>query len=77
MNVCMHVFTDVYVLVYKWVTEKAKAIEIIEQLESYNPTDAPCLSDLTKGSWELVFSNTNLFRSSPFFMAARAVCKVG
>lgn len=28
----------------------------------------------TVGTWELVFSSTQLFRSSPFFMAGRAVC---
>jgi hypothetical protein len=57
--------------------EKDKAINLVSQLEYYNPTDTPCRSDLMKGTWELVFSTTYLFRSSPFFMATRAVCKEG
>jgi hypothetical protein len=28
-----------------------------------------------EGTWELVFADTQLFRSSPFFMAGRAVCQ--
>ena len=57
--------------------EKDKVVNLVSQLEYYNPTDTPCRSDLMKGTWELVFSTTYLFRSSPFFMAARAVCKEG
>ena len=30
-----------------------------------------------RGTWDLVFSDTQLFRSSPFFMAGRAVCADG
>ena len=29
---------------------------------------------MINGRWELVYSSTQLFRSSPFFMAGRAVC---
>ena len=57
--------------------DKAKAVEIIEQLEALNPIASPASSSYMLGRWELIFSTTNLFRSSPFFMAARAVCKVG
>lgn len=32
---------------------------------------------MINGDWELLYSNTNLFRSSPFFMASRAICKEG
>jgi hypothetical protein len=57
--------------------EKEKALDLITSLESMNPTPEPALSDLIYGTWELVYTNTNSFRSSPFFMAARAVCKDG
>lgn len=57
--------------------DKTKALQLIAQLEGYNPTPDPVLSELAEGVWELVFSSTQLFRSSPFFMAARAVCKEG
>jgi|Transcript_6030 hypothetical protein len=57
--------------------EKNKALELVRKLESFNPTEDPALDELSLGRWELVFSNTQLFRSSPFFMAARAVCKDG
>lgn len=35
-----------------------------------NPTN----SQKINGTWELLYSDTQLFRSSPFFMAGRAVC---
>lgn len=54
--------------------EKGVARNYVASLEDANPTEAPCLSGLTLGTWELVFSDTQLFRSSPFFMAGRAVC---
>ena len=46
-------------------------------LEALNPTLSPTLSPLAPGTYELVFSDTQLFRSSPFFMAGRAVCADG
>ena len=57
--------------------EKERARELVRQLESYNPTPEPAMNELSLGRWELVFASTQLFRSSPFFMAARAVCKEG
>lgn len=57
--------------------EKDKAVNLVTQLESFNPTETPCKSELIRGTWELVFSTTYLFRSSPFFMAARAFCNEG
>ena len=57
--------------------DKEKMSELIMKLESYNPIENPCQNELSLGSWELIYSNTNLFRSSPFFMAARAVCQTG
>jgi len=32
-------------------------------------------SGMMEGTWELLYSSTQLFRSSPFFMAGRAVCQ--
>jgi len=50
------------------------ALALVTALELENPTPAPTQSSLVLGTWELVYSNTQLFRSSPFFMAGRAVC---
>ena len=57
--------------------EKTLALELITKLEGYNPINNPCNDELALGKWELIYSNTNLFRSSPFWMAARAVCQEG
>lgn len=54
--------------------QKDKAASLIAQLEAQNPTDEPANSPLAQGRWELLYSSTQLFRSSPFFMAGRAVC---
>ncbi len=60
--------------------QKSKMEEIITQLESSKfssslsiaqPTESPSI----EGTWELLYSSTQLFRSSPFFMAGRAVCR--
>jgi hypothetical protein len=53
------------------------AMDLIASLEaSGNPNPNPTFSTTTiQGRWELVYSNTQLFRSSPFFMAGRAVCQ--
>ena len=56
-------------------SEKELMSELVSKLESYNPIENPCQNEKSLGKWELIYSNTNLFRSSPFFMAARAVCK--
>jgi hypothetical protein len=50
------------------------AASYIASLEQLNPTSNPTSSVSIQGTWELVYSNTQLFRSSPFFMAGRAVC---
>lgn len=54
--------------------QKERAAELIASLESNNPTPEPTNSPMINGRWELVYSSTQLFRSSPFFMAGRAVC---
>lgn len=53
------------------------AIEtVVAKLEASNPTPEPTIATkLIQGTWELVLANNGqLFRSSPFFMAGRAVC---
>lgn len=54
--------------------QKQKAADLISAIELQNPAAEPSKSPLISGRWELVYSSTQLFRSSPFFMAGRAVC---
>ncbi len=54
--------------------QKDQAAELISVLEKNNPTPEPTKSPMINGRWELVYSSSQLFRSSPFFMAGRAVC---
>lgn len=54
--------------------QKDRASELIVSLEANNPTPEPTNHPMINGRWELVYSTTQLFRSSPFFMAGRAVC---
>ena len=57
--------------------QRASALKVASQLESRNPTPdgATLTSPLLQGKWELMYCSTELFRSSPFFMAGRAVCQ--
>lgn len=60
-------------------SQRDAAKQLIAKLEEAASTTTPiALDDSTAtamlGKWELVYSNTQLFRSSPFFMAGRAVC---
>jgi hypothetical protein len=55
----------------------AEARRAISMLEDVNPTLEPALASSCVGTWDLVFADTQLFRSSPFFMAGRAVCADG
>lgn len=55
--------------------QKQAATKTIAALEAVNPTERPITSDHIYGRWELIYCSTQLFRSSPFFMAGRAVCK--
>ena len=57
-------------------TDKSAMAAFIADLEELNPTPDPTTSKTTSigGTWELLYSDTQLFRSSPFFMAGRAVC---
>lgn len=47
----------------------------IQSLEKLNPDSSTALNPSMYGTWDLLYSSTQLFRSSPFFMAGRAVCK--
>ncbi|KAL3794080.1 hypothetical protein ACHAWO_010931 [Cyclotella atomus] len=64
---------------YASSSQKEEASQLFSQLESsYEATfteDADAISPALTGTWSLLYSNTQLFRSSPFFLAARAVCK--
>ena len=57
--------------------DKDTARTLASSLEALNPTPEPTRSPGCQGTWELIFSDTQLFRSSPFFMAGRAVCAEG
>ena len=58
--------------------EKLSLSEFICELEgSFEQENIPNIPEMSKGTWELVYSSSYLFRSSPFFMSARAVCKDG
>ena len=49
--------------------QKAAAASLIADLIAVNPTSEPAMSAKVNGDWELVYSDTFLFRSSPFFWA--------
>lgn len=59
------------------LAQREEASSCIETLESMSPITNPTNSPSVVGTWELLYSTTQLFRSSPFFMAGRAVCKDG
>lgn len=50
--------------------EKDIVVDIITQLEALNPTGATAME--CYGEWDLVLSNTQSFRSSPFFQSIRS-----
>jgi hypothetical protein len=49
--------------------ERGLVLDLVSQLEALNPTANP--ASHCYGEWELCFSSTQLFRSSPFFQAIR------
>ena len=57
------------------IDQKKQMTKLIESLEKIQTDQAPVKSTSIQGTWELLYSSTQLFRSSPFFMAGRAVCK--
>ena len=50
--------------------ENNLVVDLVAQLEALNPTANPALN--SQGDWELCYSSTQSFRSSPFFLAIRA-----
>lgn len=50
--------------------EAGLVLDIVTQLEALNPTANP--ADHCEGEWDLCYSSTQLFRSSPFFQAIRS-----
>ena len=62
---------------YASKSQKQALQTVVAKLEASNPTPDPTLAtEMIQGTWELVMAeNGHLFRSSPFFMAGRAVCK--
>lgn len=50
--------------------EENLVVDVVTQLEALNPTADPALN--SQGDWELCYSSTQSFRSSPFFLAIRA-----
>ena len=58
--------------------ERRSAASLCEGLEALNPMPRPAAAfPELAGTWELLYASTQLFRSSPFFMAGRAVCAEG
>ena len=62
---------------YASTAQKEEASQLLSELESsYQPESSEeAISPSLTGTWSLLYSNTQLFRSSPFFLAARSVCK--
>ena len=58
--------------------ERNSLSNLVCELEgTFDQANVPNIPEMSKGTWELIYSSTYLFRSSPFFMSARAVCKDG
>jgi hypothetical protein len=49
--------------------ESGLVLDLVSQLEALNPTANP--AGHCEGGWDLCFSSTQIFRSSPFFQAIR------
>lgn len=50
--------------------ESNLVVDLVTQLEALNPTSDPAAN--CQGEWELCYSSTQSFRSSPFFLAIRS-----
>ncbi|KAL7481910.1 hypothetical protein ACHAW6_007591 [Cyclotella cf. meneghiniana] len=50
--------------------ESNLVVDLVTQLEALNPTADPASN--SQGDWELCYSSTQSFRSSPFFLAVRS-----
>ncbi len=63
-------------------SQRDRVSNLIASLESNAPMhdfqgggNTSTVPDSLVGTWELLYSNTQLFRSSPFFLAGRSTCK--
>jgi hypothetical protein len=63
-------------------SQKERVSNLIASLESNAPKHdakegitSSTIPSYLVGTWELLYSNTQLFRSSPFFLAGRSTCK--
>ena len=52
-----------------------KLTEINELINNLKNHSEPITEDIVCGEWELIFSNVELFRSSPFFFSNRKCSK--
>lgn len=57
------------------VTQRDEVSSLITQLTDMDNNNNIDTTTTAVGTWELVYCSTQLFRSSPFFMAGRAVCE--
>jgi hypothetical protein len=57
---CSHIDQSLFILLNSFA----------DKLEYLNPTEKTAIA--AEGTWELIYTNTNLFRTSPLFMSARA-----
>ena len=65
---------------YASSSQKDQVSDMISSLEAnYTPKEDSSTTTIIpsslSGTWELLYSNTQLFRSSPFFLAGRSTCK--
>jgi len=68
---------------YARPSQKDEASQLVADLESNAPvhetendeqSTTTIIPPYLSGTWELLYSNTQLFRSSPFFLAGRSTC---
>ena len=55
-------------------SRKGKLASLIRDLEGLNPVSNPAESALNMGTWELIYSDTHFFLTSPFFVARQDTC---
>jgi hypothetical protein len=66
---------------YASASQKESVASLVHGLECNKPKRTDAFSDSSTvpsylvGTWELIYSTNQLFRSSPFFLAGRATCK--
>mmetsp|Transcript_6962 Transcript_6962/g.12467 ORF Transcript_6962/g.12467 Transcript_6962/m.12467 type:complete len:376 (+) Transcript_6962:112-1239(+) len=57
------------------VTQLVRDLEYATLRNAPETTNYSASLESSTGTWELLYSNTQLFRSSPFFLAGRSTCK--